>query len=217
MILTDSNGREATAVSITNHIPRERKGEFDIDVRVAYTQEEAYYRVAKGEVDVRGALVVVDNLTNDVRGTRQRAPATPDETLFRLDRLRQKLHEAGAKAVVVVEVKPMQMIDVRPHNRKLNTYLNSVEGGYGISTQIRMNYLKNDGFHIRKEFDSVVDRTYACAILGTPVPCPTPVADFEPDSVRMQRYADWPQIRGTYAQSVRPIEGHNVNHGWRWE
>ena len=185
-------------------------------MRVAYTLEEAYHRVARGEVDVRGATVVMDNLTNDVRGTRQRKSATPEETVFRVEKLRMKLLEAGANAVVIAEIKPMQQVDVRPHNRKLHYYLRSLDGNnYGVCTQIRMNHLRNDGFHVRNEFDSVIDKTYACAIQGIPVPCPTPTTDFEPDFVRRQRYAEFPLIHDTYAQSVRTYEGQNVNYGRR--
>ena len=122
-----------------------------------------------------------------------------------------KLLEAGANAVVIAEIKPMQQVDVRPHNRKLHYYLRSLDGNnYGVCTQIRMNHLRNDGFHVRREFDSVIDKTYACAILGIPVPCPTPTIDFEPEFVRRQRYAEFPSIHDTYAQSVRTSRGQNM-------
>ena len=217
IILTDSNGREATADSIRNHLPREEKDEYEIEVCVAYTLEEAFYRVARGDVDVREATVVIDNITNDVRGTQQKPAATPEDTVFRVDKLRRKLLEAGAKAVVVAEIKPMQWVDVRPHNRRLHYYLLSQgRDGHGISTQIRMNFLRNDGFHVRREFDYVIDGTYACAILGVPVPYPTPTTDFEPEFVRRQRHTEWPLINDAYAQSVRTYEGQNRIRGWKW-
>ena len=55
--------------------------------------------------------------------------------------------------------------------------------GYSVQTQIQMDYLRHDGFHISKQFESVVDKTYACALMGVPVPNPTPVANFEPDYI----------------------------------
>ena len=196
-------------------MPREERSKNEVDIRIAYTLEEATHRVTRGEVDVRGATVVVDNLTNDARGTRQRPAATPEEMVKRVDRLRRELLEAGAERVVIAEVKPMQQVDVRPHNRMLHHYLCAQgRGGYGVSTQIRMSWLRHDGFHIGKEFDSVVDKTYACALMGIPVPCPTPVADFEPFFVRRRREAEWPTVGRAYAQMVRATEGQNLIHGW---
>ena len=216
VILTDSNGREATENSVKNHMPREVKDEYDIDICVAYTLDEAFHRVDRGEVDVRGATVVIDNITNDVRGTRQKPAATPEETVSRVARLREGLLTAGAEAVVVAEVKPMQQVDVRPHNRLLHYYLRAQGNGYGVQTQIRMDYLRQDGFHIGKQFDSVVDKTYACALVGIPVPNPTPVGNFEPSHVRMRREREWPVPSQAYAQAVRTTEGRNVIHGWQW-
>ena len=218
VILTDSNGREATEDSVKRHIPREERAGHEIDICVAYTQEEAFCRVARGEVDVRGATVIIDNITNDVRGTHQRAGTTPAETVIRVDLLRKKLREMGAEAVVVAEVKPMQVVDVRPHNKYLHEYLRAQGGsGYGVETQIRMEYLRPDGFHIRNEFDTVIDKTYACALLGVPVASPTPTENFEPYFVRRRRDAEWPRIvDGAYAQSRGSNEGHARIHGWGW-
>ena len=217
VILTDSNGREATENSIKNHMPREERDSYKIDVQVAYTLDEAYHRVSRGELDVRGARVIIDNVTNDVRGTRQRPAATPEQTVFRVDRLRKGLLAAGAEAVVVAQVKPMQNVDVRLHNQSLDEYLRAQgRGGYGIETQIRMSYLRHDGFHIGRQFDSVVDKTYACALLGVRVPCPTPIDDFEPDNVRRRREREYPALGHANAQMVRMYEGQNRIHGWRW-
>ena len=206
VILTDSNGREATEDSVKNHMPREERDHYQIDVHIAYTQEEAFHRVTKGEIDVRGAIVVVDNITNDIRGMRQRPAATPEEVVYQVDRLRKGLLAAGAEAVIVAEVKPMQPVDVRPHNRHLNNYLRALcaqgENVYGVMTQIRMNFLRQDGFHVGRQYDSVIDKTYACAIRGVPVPCPTPVDDFEPDHVRRRRYLDWPRVGDANAQTA---------------
>ena len=215
VILTDSNGREATEHSVKNHMPREVREDYEIAICVAYTLEEAFHRVSRGEIDVRGATVIVDNITNDVRGTRQRPATTPEETTFRVDRLRKKLLAVGAEAVIIAEIKPMQHVDVRPHNHYLHNYLQA-QGEDGIRTQIRMNYLRHDGFHVGRQFDSLVDKTYACALLGVPVPCPTPIDDFEPDHVRRRRDIDWPVMKSANAQMVRTNEGQNRVHGWEW-
>ena len=219
VIFTDSNGREATEDSVKRHIPREERDDHQINISVAYTLEEAFHRVFRGEIDVRGATVVLDNLTNDVRGTQRRPAATPDEVVDRVDRLRKGLLSAGAETVVVAEIKPMQPVDVRPHNRHLHRYLCAQgQGGYGVCTQIRMNALRHDGFHINRQFDTVIDRTYACAIRGVPVPSPTPVEDFEPDHVRRRRHLEWPRIGDANAQTARATVGQALNrvHGWQW-
>ena len=82
---------------------------------------------------------------------------------------------ARAEAVIVAEVKPMRHVDVRQHNRSLHNYLRAQgRSGYSVQMQIRMDYLRHDGFHIGKLFESVVDKTYACALMGILVPNPTP-------------------------------------------
>ena len=68
-----------------------------------------------------------------------------------------------------------------------------------------MDYLKADGFHIRPEFVSVIDRTYACAFLGIPVPYPTPFDEFVPASVRQRWEVEWPRLGGG-----RPM----IQYGW---
>ena len=90
----------------------------------------------------------------------------------------------------------MQCVDVTQHNILLSQYLETMEeGGFGCRTQIRKSYLKEkDGFHIRPEFSSILDRTYACAILGIHVPCPTPLEDFTPDHVRRRWEREWPRV-----------------------
>ena len=198
VILTDSNGRGTTEGTVKNHIPRKERGKFEIRVDdAAYTTGEALERVGVGEgkVDISGAIVVVDSLTNDIRGSRKVTPASPEELVHRVSRLRQGLFAAGAAAVVICEAKPMRDVDVSQHNRLLSEFLeNSGAGGYGCRTQMRMNYLKMDGVHFRPEFGSILDRTYACAILGIHVPCPTPLEDFVPEFVRRRWEREWPRI-----------------------
>ena len=198
VILTDSNGKGTTEATLKNHIPRSEREKFQIQVDdEAYTTGEALLRVGVGEgkTDVRGAIVVADTLTNDIRGSRNATPASPQELVRRVDRLRQGLLAAGAAAVVICEAKPMQCVDVTQHNILLSEYLRNIEGGFGCRTQIRKSYLKDkDGFHIRPEFGSILDRTYACAVLGVNVPCPTPLEDFTPDHVRRRWEREWPRV-----------------------
>ena len=206
VIITDSNGRGATADSIKNHIPRPERDSYDITVEVAYTTEEATRRIDSGNISVCGAAVVIDNLTNDIRGTRIRPAASPQQLVRNVDRLRSRLTAAGATASVVCQAKPMEIADVRQHNRQVSEYLRNQVGGYGCLTQIRLEHLKTDGFHIRPQFDSIVDKTYACAIRGVPVPSPTPPNEFVPVFMRRRWEAEWPRIGGGITQSR--------NHGW---
>ena len=182
------------------HIPKERRKEIDIEVVVAYTLEEAYRRINRGELSVEGAVVLVDDLTNDVRGTRHRPSVSPLQLVRLVDILRRKIMAAGAAAVIVCQLKPMETVDVTPYNTQLNCYLlrerERGREGYGCRTQIRMSFLKTDGFHIKPEFSSVIDRTYACAFLGMEVPDPTPWDDFTPIAVRRRWEKEWPRLAG---------------------
>lgn len=200
IVFTDSNGREATHDSILNHVPREKRGKMEIEVVVAYTLDEAYRRIERGEFRIEGAVVLVDNLTNDVRGTRNRPSVTPQQLLRLVDGVRRKVMAAGAAAVVVCQLKPMQTTDVTPYNEHLGDYLRREKergrDGYGCRTQIRMDSLKGDGYHVKPEFGSVLDRTYACAFLGIDVPCPTPWGDFAPSHVRSRWESEWPRLVG---------------------
>ena len=101
---------------------------------------------------------------------------------------------AGASAVVVCQVKPMQLGNVSPYNELISDYLRGQRWGFGCQTQVRLSYLKADGFHILPQYDSMVDKTYACAILGVPVPDPTPLDSFIPDHLRRRWQAEWPRV-----------------------
>ena len=203
IVVTDSNGREATQDSIMNHVPREKRKGLSIEVVVAYTLEEAHRRINRGEIRMEGAVVVIDNLTNDVRGTRSRPAVSPQQLLRLIDGLRRTVMAAGAAAVVVCQLKPMQATDVTPYNELLDCYLKREKDrgreGYGCRTMIRRDFLKSDGYHVRPEFGSVLDRTYAHAILGLDVPFPTPWEEFAPDYVRQRWESEWPRLqRGSY-------------------
>ena len=91
----------------------------------------------------------------------------------------------------------MAMLDVRPYNRQLHSYLEACgDSGYGCNTQIRLDFLASDGFHISYKYWSVLHRTYACALLGTPVPCPLLDDDFVPVSFRRSWDCQWPRLVG---------------------
>ena len=152
-------------------------------------------------IDIRGTYVVIDCLTNDIRHG-----ATPAELLLKVARTREEMKFAGAAEVVVCEVKPMELINVIPFNQELSDYLRSV-GGFGCNTQIRVCDLR-DGLHVKPDFETVIDRTYACAIRGVPVPCPTPPEGFISMELRRRWEAEWPRLR---------FGGPRLtNHGRRW-
>ena len=140
--------RGATPDSIKNHIPRGERDDYDIEVAVAYTVEQAFHRVPPCRtIDIRGATVIFDNLTNGARGTYARKAAWPQELVNYVDQLRGKLREATA--MVICQLKPMQdlqVTNVTPYNKLLDNYLHAQgSGGYGCRTQIGLNYLKSDG------------------------------------------------------------------------
>ena len=207
VVLTDSNGRGATHHSIMNHVPKDQRSEYEVSIVVAYTLEEAHQRISRGELSIDGSIVVVDNLTNDVRGTRQRPAATPEQLISRVKKLQGVLGTAAA--AVICQVKPMQCTDVRPYNALLHDYLSSRKDhvSFGCKTQIRIGYLRDDGYHVKPQYDSIIDRTYACAILGLHVPCPTPPDHFVPDFVRRRFEREFPRLMG---------QDLAQNHGWRW-
>ena len=218
-MLTDSNGREATANSILNHVPKKWRGDYDVRVIPVYTTEEAFNRVGNGDVDVVNADVIIDVLTNDVRGTRQRSAASPEELVWRVDRLRRRLREAGARETVVCQIKPMEVVDVTAHSVMIHDYLQAeiAKGrtGYGCSTQVRRQFLKRDGYHIQPQYDSLIDRTYACAMLGFPVPEPTPLEELAPEYVRRRYHSDYPSLARRVERGQRVgFEGPRVNYGW---
>ena len=197
IIFTDSNGRGATADSVRCHIPREEREQYDIEIVVAYRIEEAMARVRNGDLDVKDCYVVVDNLTNHAKGSWRSCSDTPEQLTHRVDEFRRLLISSSAAAVVICQIKPMQTVDVRPFNQSLHQYLSSCgTANYGCLTQIRMDYLRADGTHISPKYGTVLDRTYACALRGVPVPSPTPEYDFVPYAFRRRWDDDWPRLVG---------------------
>ena len=112
----------------------------------AYTHDEAYRRVESRSIEVRGARVIVDTLTNEVRGMRTRQALSPEELVHRVHQLRRLLMSMGAAVAVICQLKPMEVTDVTPYNRLLHEYLQMEQryrrGGYGCRTQIRLDQLK---------------------------------------------------------------------------
>ena len=204
LILADSNAKGTTADSVKNYIPKEECDNLDVRIVIPYTLEEAYRRVGSGDIDVNGANVIIDVLTNDIRGTWRRPAATPEELVWRVDRLRGRLRDAGAVATVVCQPKPMEVVDVSPYSSAIHDYLQAQGGmGFGCGTQVRRNFLERDGYHIQPRFASVISITYACAVLGWHVPDPTPWEDFKPEWERRRFDADYPSlVRNAWGQGV---------------
>ena len=206
VIFADSNGSSTTDDAIKDHIHGEERHQYDIQVVEAFHVEDAYFLVAEGKIDVSGAIVVVDCLTNDVRGTKRKSALGPEELVRQIDVLRATTWRA--KETVICQVKPMRHVNVVPFNKLLHEYL-CREGSVGCQTMIRAEFLKVDGFHVLPRFRSVLDRQYACALLGVPVPCPTPYDDFVPSFVREQYDQEWPAFGGNLR-----AEGISSRNGW---
>ena len=201
LIFADSNGHETTEEEVKDHIVREERDRYDVKIIPAYHVEDVYKMVANHQVDVNGAILVIDCLTNDVRGTKRKSAIGPEELIRQVDILRSKTW--GAKETVLCQVKPMRHIDVTRHNALLHEYL-CVQGSVGCQTMIRTEYLKVDGFHVLPQFKSVLHRQFACALLGVPVPCPTPYEDFVSGNLGRQYDQEWPTLR---------FEGSNAHYG----
>ena len=208
IVFADSNGHDTTAEEIKCHIQREQREGYDITVVQAFHLEDVYDMVCNHVIDITGAILVIDTLTNDARGTRRKQPLGPEELVCQADMLRTKT--LGARATVFCQIKPMKHVNVVPHNKLLHEYL-SFHDIYGCQTMIRAEYLRWDGFHISSQYKTVLHRQYACALLGVPVPCPTPFEDFLPGNVRHSYDQEWPAL-GT----SRRGEVSNSRHGWSW-
>ena len=196
-VLTDSNGKGVTPESVRSHMPREERDKYDVQIIVAYRLEDAFHRIRRGEIEVKDCFVIIDNITNNVRGSWKCPRESPEQVAHKVAVLRELILDSSAAAVVVCQVKPMTMIDVRPYNHLIHEYLGTCgKAGFGCNTQIRQEYLAPDGFHIAHRFSSVVDRTYACALLGTPVPEPVPDTDFIPLAHRRSWETEWPSLVG---------------------
>ena len=197
IVITDSNGLGTTEETIKNHMPTEKRARYQIQVVIAFRLEDAYDRIEEGRIDVENAYVIIDNITNNVRGGKNHEAEPPDLVTDRVAALRELILEKSAKAVVVCQLKPMKRVNVRAHTMQIHRYLLACgKGGYGCWTQIRMRYLKEDGFHVQSRHIAIVDKTYACALLGVFVPDPTPFGDLAPDITRRRWENRWPRVGG---------------------
>jgi hypothetical protein len=115
--------------------------------------------------------------TNDVRGTRVTARASPEVVADRIGKTIRALKEKGARAVIICEVKPMAFMDVRPYCHAIHLECLEHRDIFGSEMQTGVSYLKEDGYHIHSSFLEVLDLTYVCALMGVPVLCPTPETD----------------------------------------
>ena len=192
IVITDANGKGATEASIKAFIPKGERENFDIEIAVAYTMAEAVQKLESRLIDVRGAVVILDNLTNDVRGYRGTRPANPDELTGRVNEFHRRSRAKGVKAIVTCQIKPMRFLDVTPFNDHLDEFLR-VCGNFGCLTQIRMDSLKPNGYRVLPACCSIIDHTYACAIRGISVPNPTPRGDFQPEHLWPKWEAEWPE------------------------
>ena len=213
VVLTDSNGGDATAESIKRHMPSNERESYDIEVIQTFTMAAAYDKIEDRSINVSGAYVVIDCLTNEVRTNRRGPALSPSGLVQRIDRLRASLWAASAAGIVVCELKPMQIMDVSPFNRLLSDYLRAQgDGGHGCRTQISINYIARDGYHIQHQYRSIMDRTYAYALMGKPVPCPIPPEDFIPFHVRRSWENEWPMLG--VARDAERERAYVHDHGW---
>ena len=115
---------------------------------------------------------------------------TPEEGGDRVGRVVATIKEKGARGVAVCEVKPMSLLDVTPFSDLLRRRCLESKIGW-CQTQLEIANLKEDGFHILPPFLRVLDASYACAVMGVPVPHPTP-------AYRKWRHhklqGEWPQL-----------------------
>jgi hypothetical protein len=151
-------------------------------------------------------MVILDIGTNDVRGTGRVPQSRPGNVGWRYERVGRLLFEKRAVGLVVCELKPMSFMDVAPylwaiHSAclRLRTHRHGV---HGVQTQTCVSHLRKDGYHILPSFSTILDMTYACAIRGILVPCPTPSWDRNQDPGLMDR---WP--------TPREAQGRGNSHG----
>ena len=207
VVMCDSNGKGVTPDTIGNHIRREERWKWEVQVEQVFTLWGVRDKVRRGEIRVEGARVVVDCMTNDVRGTRAQRPVEPWELEERLRVVIGELRRSGAGEVVLCEMKPMRDINVVPYNIRIHALILCNEGVGGCSTQIQHDYLKEDGYHVRPEFGSVLDRTYACAVMDRTVPCPYFDSGIYDWHTRRHWEQEWPPLWG---RGMGSGPGHQV-------
>jgi hypothetical protein len=176
---------------VKRQMPREKRKKPKIRVYTTYTLFEAFEKIWDGKIKVEGARIIIDVMTNDVRGTRGQPRVTPEEVAIRVGRVVTTVKEKGARGVAVCEVKPMSLLDVIPFSDLLRRRCVANKIGW-CQTQLGIVNLKDDGYHILPSFLQVLDATYAYAVMELPVPHPTP-------NYKKWRHKnperDWPQLQ----------------------
>ena len=207
VVLTDSNGRGVMPDTIGDFLGGEEREKWEIQVVQAFTLREALERLRRRDIGVEGARVVVDCITNDVRGTRLQERVEPGEVVERLRRVIGEM--GGADEVVVCEVKPMQHINVVPFNARIHGLLLDMGRVRGCRMQVRHEHLGRDGYHIAPQYGRVLSVQYGCAIAGWQVPCP--YWDGVDYGRILAEWAEreWPPLGG------RGESGRQRGQGWR--
>jgi hypothetical protein len=112
----------------------------------------------------------------------------------------------GAIGVTICETKPMRIMNVTPFSDMLHHRCKEQGVGW-CQTQVKLEHLKEDGYHCWPPFLQIMDATYACAVMGVRklrIPHPTPP------------YKKW---RHQLQEQERPYMGEKpgVNVWWRRE
>jgi hypothetical protein len=84
--------------------------------------------VRDGGLKVEGAMVVIDNITNDVRGSSSiqpaLMPADPEEVAGSVGRLIWALKEGKSRGIIVCELKPQKTLNVTPFSAAIHQECN---------------------------------------------------------------------------------------------
>ena len=111
---------------------------------------------------------MVDCLTNNVRKGKGRPQATPEEVVDKMNNLIDLLVSRRAAAVVACEVKPQRYSNVWPFNEALHQ-LYLAKQVRGCRTQVELQHLDRDGYHVKRECSDAINKTYAYGIRGIKV------------------------------------------------
>jgi hypothetical protein len=121
------------------------------------------------------------------------------------------LAKSGCEWVVICEGKPMRHMDVAPYSHAL--HLKSLEKGtFGCRNQIREKDLGNDGFHLKRSSLSILEKTYACAVLGVPVPCLAPPGLEWRQRQRQFYEEEWPMTENVWDARMRRRKEQRGEH-----
>jgi hypothetical protein len=119
-----------------------------------------------------GAHVIIDVTTNDLQGARALPRAAPEEVTDHVERLVAAVKEKAVVGVIICETKPMSIMNVTPLSDILHRRCQKQKVGW-CQTQVKLEHMKEDGYHIRPPFLQIIDNTCACAVMWVRVPHPT--------------------------------------------